>query len=118
MKRPTYKSIKEAAEKSKRAALDSSIQKYVYLLSLTPDEIRALPSKFLDENGCAICQRDTAGKRCPLKHPCDGVCTSDYNIMKLVFRKRFNSNEYKHYKFMYYAGRILIKLLRLRGKIK
>ncbi|HDY86675.1 MAG TPA: hypothetical protein ENH82_00995 [bacterium] len=120
MRRPTYKSIKEAAKKSQRAALDSSIEKYVYLLQLSMNEVWKLPVKVLCDRGCAICLRYRhVEKTCPLNTNCKGDCIPEWKEMVVAKEAiRADAGLESYYKFMYYAGQILVKLLRLRGKIK
>ena len=123
MKRPTYKSIREAARKSDRAALDSSIQKYLYLLQLSISRVRNLSERFLADNGCAMCQRHPTDPRsCPLKKRCKGDCIPEWKYMNSA-KNRLSAfpclqptDEYNE--FMYNASKILTKLLKCRGEIK
>ncbi len=115
MKRPTYESIREAAKKSKRAAIKSSREKYLYLLSLTPEQLRKIRFKFLEAGGCAICLRyDNVG--CPLKCNCGSSgCVVEWQHMKRAWENHCAyeyADEY-YYKFITYAAKIYLKLLEL-----
>ncbi len=122
MKRPTYKEIKAAGKKSKRAALDMSIRKYVYLLQLTLEEVRKLDRKFLEYRGCSMCTRyDKGDYACPLPgRKCNGTCIPEWQKMTASHAqiKIYFSPEASYYEFMYYAGQTLIKLLKLKGVIE
>ncbi len=121
MKRPTYKSIQEAAKKSKRAAKKSSLQKYLYLLQLSPDEVKNISLKFLCSDGCAICVRYDGTKRCPLDVNCNGDCIDEWNDMKNAweghrnYSKEFSTypDDYYYNKFIAYATKVYLKLLEL-----
>lgn len=114
MKRPTYKSIREAAKKSKRAAIKSGIQKYLYLMSLSPEQVKKLPAKFLRENGCAICLRNTNSDNCPLKLNCNG-CIDEWQKMYSAWKDccGFYSTNETYHKFITYTTKIYLKLLEL-----
>lgn len=116
MKRPTYESICEAAKKSKRAAIKSSREKYVYLMSLTPAQLKKISLTFLETDGCAICLRYT--RNCPLKPSCpDGYgCISEWQDMKSAWENYCDSPSWKdqyYYEFITYAAKIYLKLLEL-----
>ena len=121
MKRPTYKEIREAGKKSKQAALDMSIRKYVYLLQLTAKEVQKLSRKFLESDGCSMCIRyDKCNYACPLLgRKCDNYCTPEWSKMTNAYRntKVCWPNENYYYAFKYYAGQTLIRLLKLKGVI-
>ncbi len=117
MKRPTYKSIQEAAKKSKRAAIKNSIQKYLYLMGLSPKQVRTLPKSSL--HNCALCLRYNGDSNncCPLQLNCDG-CIPEYQSMCAAWRhyrkpEIFHNSEQYYYKFITYATKIYLKLLEL-----
>ena len=117
MRRPTYKSIEEAAKKSKRAAIKSSREKYLYLLSLTPKGLKRVSEKFLREEGCAICVRITIPKKnCPLKLNCRGNCVDEWTNMYSAWnchKSGFTNDDSNYYKFITHATKIYMKLLEL-----
>jgi len=121
MERPTYKSIQEAAKKSKRAAIKSSKEKYLYLLSLTSGQLKRIPEEFLRESGCAICIRHTNSltnklrNKCPFKLNCYGNCIKEWVKMYKAWDVHCTvtyTDEY-YYKFITYAAKIYLKLLEL-----
>ena len=116
MKRPTFKSIKEAAKKSKRAAIKSGLDKYMYLMSLTEDEVRKLTSKFLGMEGCAVCLRYSgASYPCPLRDKkCIGGCISDWTQLNAQHSLLEETDcDYYYQRFIFYAVQIYVKLLKL-----
>lgn len=117
MKCPTYKSIKKAAKKSENAALDSGIQKYTYLLSLDKDQVKALSEKFLKQGGCALCIRYTGSGKCPLLKNCYGVCMVEWEKMATAYIQLCDGYD-SYDEFMCNAGKILTKLLELKGIVK
>lgn len=119
MRRPTYESIREAAKRSKRAAIKSSLQKYTYLLSLSSDEVKKLSLKFLCRDGCAICMRYDSSHKCPLELDCKGYCITEWGRMRIAWENLRNADIYDdtdayYYKFLAYAAKIYIKLLELQ----
>lgn len=109
MKRPTYKSIRKAAKKSKRAAIKSGIQKYLYLMSLTPEQVKKLSDKFLTEDGCAICIRYMNTENCPFKPGCRAPswCIPEWGKLKDAH------TDEDYHKFITYATKIYLILLEL-----
>ena len=122
MKRPAKKQAKEAAEKSKRAALDSGIYKYRYMMQLTLEQLKNLPKDFLYADYCALCERyNHLGRMCPLRDvDCKGTCVSEWremsNALESLKNTTLNEEHYYNY-FMSNCAQIYIKLLKLRGTI-
>lgn len=116
MIRPTIKSMHKAAKKSKRAAIDSGIQKYVYLLQLDGVDWTKFISGGNSSLGylaeCALCRRFPGKKKCPLWEKCGGECIPEWHKMNAACRNVDYSQ------FIYNAGLILIRLLKLKGIVK
>ena len=115
MKRPTYISIREAAKKSKRAAIKSGIQKYLYLMSLSPGQLKKLPENFIRQQGCAICERYVGTKKCPLFPGCGSNCIDEWKEMYSAWSSHRNNtySDFDYHKFITYATKIYLKLLEL-----
>lgn len=117
MKRPSYSLIHTAARESKRAAIKSSREKYLYLLQLSPKGLKRIPQKFLQECGCAICMRSGSRKMaCPLKLNCFGVCIPEWEKMFNAWEKHKTAiPDYDSYycEFITYAAKIYLKLLEI-----
>lgn len=116
MKRPTYELIREAAQKSKRAAVKSSREKYLYLLQLSPEELKRISLKFLCSDGCAICIRYDGTGECPLLSNCDGDCISEWNVMRFAWENYCDpvtSNSSHYFEFITYVAKIYLKLLEI-----
>ncbi len=113
MKKPTYKSIEEAAKKSKRAAIKSGKQKYLYLMSLTQDQVKKLSQKFLQHDGCAVCLRYRNGKNCPFEFDCQGCISEWQNMFRAWtdFKRHGLTDDY--HEFITYAAKVYLKLLRI-----
>lgn len=119
MRRPTYKSIRDAAKKSKRAAIKSSQQKYLYLLGLSSKQVKGLSRRFLQQSGCAICIRYVENGRCPLAPNCYGDCIIEWQEMMAGSDRLcepLNSHLHKdcYHKFLVNAAKIYIKLMELK----
>lgn len=118
LKRPTYKSIKLAAETSDRTALDSSIEKYIYLLSLSRRELKQLDDRYLHSEGCALCKRycdRSYNGRCPLNGEyCEGHCMKEWQHMVAAHDHFLYGDKQSYFSFRYFAAIILAKLINIR----
>lgn len=125
MEKPTYEEIRDAAKKSKRAAIDISIKKYLYLLTLTKKQIQVLPFTFLKADGCALCYRYmNSGYECPLgQYRCSTFncdCIEEWRDMYDAYTKMKEHPDWGsfHHRFIFNATKIYICLLKLKGTIK
>jgi len=125
MKPVTQKQVKEAAQKSKRAAVKISIEKYIYLIICSIDKLKKLPDDFLYGCYCGLCKRYIKeGKNCPLKKNCEGMCIDEWGKMKRAYDIIIANSEiflkdksYYYNKFLFNAIQILRKLIDIKGKI-
>lgn len=128
IKRPTYKSIQIAAKKSKRAALKLSIDKYLYLMTLTPKQIKKLPKNYLYQEGCAICIRYLyTNYPCPLKGClCTDSCIREWvdltNAQESIRDSEqvscnipWSHGDYDLLKFRAAVSQIYVKLMKAAG---
>lgn len=115
----TEQSVINAAKKSKQAALESGIKKYTYFATCAYTQFRAITKCEIQAYYCALCERYAGNTRwkCPLLGDfCDDTtvksCTHEWSKLAAAYDAGMYTD------FQLYASAILVKLLKLAGKLK